>query len=615
MENHLPKPEKTYGRSVDLKMHSGKSGGRRPGDRNVDRAEILQMENLYRQGVSANEIARRLGRSPRTVYKFLSGKSSPGLDATGKSRLLDTPPPLLYDQLSQEAKDLLEDFRAFRLKYFNRVTPPFQLEMADTITDCDEEEVLIFVPPGYGKSLMVSHDYPIWRMLRARVRGQRFACLLLSESKDMGVRFIGQIKATLESNRALQNDYGYFKPEHPDNWRRTEVNVDGFPRSEQKEATFESAGARSQINGLRLDLVIADDLVGEQSSRNVDLQTEMEEWFHTQVESRLDPGGTLAVIGTRWRTYDLYGRLLRLKDDDEKAFYRVIRFSAHDISKCPGVEGPHETYPNGCMLWAERVDELTAAKRGKVARRGEYERLMRERHKMGETRFEFVYNQLDVPDEGSIVRPEWIEACKDPERRLGDIPPGTRLIATLDPAPVAFSSAQVWAYDPEDEKRYLVKHKRAKLTSPEVLKLMEEWWTEITAAGHYLIWVVEKNSAHFILQSEEFKRMRMRTGMRIVEHTTQRNKNDPLYGVEALGPLYQYEKVSLPWADIHSREAVQPLISELIAWPNGASDDCVMAQWFFEWNIRRVKNDGHQPYNDTPNMPPYLVAKRKLVTV
>jgi hypothetical protein len=73
----------------------------------------------------------------------------------------------------------------------------------------------------------------------------------------------------------------------------------------------------------------------------------------------------------------------------------------------------------------------------------------------------------------------------------------------------------------------------------------------------------------------------------VVSHQTARNKADPKYGVHTIGFPYKYGQVSLPWNE-RTRHLVQPLVDELLTWPHGQTDDCVMAQWFMEYSLPRL---------------------------
>lgn len=541
-----------------------------------------------------------MGRSRAWVSKHLDGKNT-SYYSLGTSGKADLPPPLREVGLSADAKRALEDFRYFREKYFQRATPNFQLEVADTITGLDaEESLLAFWPPGHGKTTEVTHDYPIWRMLRARAKGQRFACLLISKSGTLGRSFLLRIKRTLEYNRDLQMDFGWFKPEHPDMWTRDQLQVDGFdPELQGKEPTFIAAGSGTHIYGWRVDLIICDDLIDKESGSNVDRMVQLQEWFHEEVESRLEKGASLAVCGTRFSMQDLYGRLLELKDEDtEQPLYKVVLFPAHDTGKCPGPEGPHDEWPHGCLLWPEQKS---------------YKSLMLARSKMGTGRFDFVYNQVESSTDDNLLDKAWVEEAKDKSRVLWDIPRGVKVVCTLDPSPTQYAWAQCWGLDVDTKKRYLIASKRSKMTVSQMIDLITEWTLRLRKHGKEPKWIFEQNAAQrWLFQSADYRVMRQDIGVTVQPHTTGRNKADPDYGIQILGPLYEFGMISLPWGDPDSRSTLAPFISELISYPGGATNDGVMAEWFFEWNIRKIDRHPVTTYTNPDWAPEYLKEHRTM---
>jgi len=58
---------------------------------------------------------------------------------------------------------------------------------------------------------------------------------------------------------------------------------------------------------------------------------------------------------------------------------------------------------------------------------------------------------------------------------------------------------------------------------------------------------------------------------------------------------------------MQSKQRIMPLIDEVTKYPHGRTDDCVMAQWFFEWNLPDVTPKG--AYNAAPVWRPSWVTK------
>lgn len=576
----------------------------RNGKANVTRGEIQQMHNLKAEGVTNAEIARRIGRSQATVEKYIYGKSNTWYRKEAQD--LHLPPPKRLKDLDPEAREAIEDFRVFRNRYFKRDVPSFQQEVCNSITSLTSGQALVAMwPPGFGKTTLISHDYVMWRMLRARCYEQRFACLLISKTANMARAFLRRLRGTMEVNKGLQEAYGWMKPENPDRWTEEQLRVDGFDLELMgKECNFIAAGMDSQIYGWRVELIICDDLVDKSNATNIELTDKLQAKFHEEVESRLESGGSLSVCGTRFSMNDLYGRLINLRDEDTgEQMYKIVQYPAHNADRCPGKDGPHDEYPEGCHLWPAQKS---------------YRWLMRERQKMGTARFDFVYNQVESSSDENLIRKEWVDACKDHERVFWALPKNQPLhvICTLDPSPTQYACAQAWAYNPDSQQRYLIAYERKRMTVSDMIQLIEDWTLHLRDLGKEPKWVFEQNAAQrWLFQSLDYKLLRQRIGVRVLPHNTGRNKADPDYGVQILGSVYEFQRVSLPWGSPEVRNKLEPFITELITYPNGQTDDGPMAQWFFEWNIRKLGRSPVSGYYDPKWAPDYLKDSRKIIPI
>jgi hypothetical protein len=94
-----------------------------------------------------------------------------------------------------------------------------------------------------------------------------------------------------------------------------------------------------------------------------------------------------------------------------------------------------------------------------------------------------------------------------------------------------------------------------------------------------------------MLQYDHVRRWRSLNDVDILPHTTTRNKSDADYGVETLAPHWRFGRVRLPGAG-DGKVISMRLVDEITKYPHGRTDDCVMAEWFFEWNL---------PNLDAPN--------------
>ena len=430
----------------------------------------------------------------------------------------------------------------------------------------------------------------------------------------------------------------------------TVLQPDGRPLS-QKEATWSAFGSDSGFLGGRFDLVIWDDVWDPKKMRHIEKRNDLYKWWDEVAETRLEPGGLLILNGQRMGADDIYRYALDKvaiiedwehdEDDhvvnseapvgagmvsDEKSEqgmvsspsetpvpasleerkYHHLSYQAHYQNLCNGYHRRHDKpWPDGCLLYPSRLP---------------WKKL---RHIKSQTpdRFEVLYQQQDTDPGSVLVDPTWIAGgtgrdgvnhvgCWDNDRDLWELPkflPSSPVVmASADPSPSNFWALQCWAYVEESDYRYLLESYRRKMDAPSFLDwshdrqefsgIAEEWWQHSNDMGHPIqYWIVEANAAQkFILQYDHFKRWAAKRGVELVPHYTHsRNKGDPKYGVQMLAPLYRHGKIRLPGKQMtQARPHSLLLIDEVTKWnPEGTgarTDDCVMAQWFFEHNLDRL---------------------------
>lgn len=538
--------------------------------------------------------------------------------------------PKTRAQMSPEARRALDDFAYFRRRYFGRVSSPWQEEAGNTIVELlatpQKEFVVINCPPGSGKSTLFTHDIPVWLTARNRaIRG-----LIGSRTEKQARTYTGRMKRTLERNTlaladddlkrkgraydaegVLAADYGSFRPSNPDVWRREEFIVEQADATsiDEKEPTWTAFGMDSGSLGWRVDYVLWDDVVDKTVIRTVEAMENQRTWWEDEAETRLEPDGLLVLQGQRMSSTDLYRHSLDMKagadDEDEiseQPKYRHIIYKAHYEDICEGVHSPRDAqpYPNGCLLDPIRLPwrELSSIQRNRGAK------------------YRVLYQQEDLDPATVLVQKAWIDGgrdaegadcpgCWDNDRDVWQIPAGLSqpymMIATADPSPTKFWSIQAWLYHPASEQRFLIDLIRQSMDAPDFLDwnansntftgVMEEWQKKSEDLGiPFSYWIVESNAAQrFLLQYDHVRRWVAKHGCQIIPHQTHRNKSDPEFGVQTIAPHYRFGRVRLPGMQrTMARPTSLKLVDEVTRWPEGQTDDCVMAHWFLEWNLPQI---------------------------
>jgi hypothetical protein len=562
---------------------------------------------------------------------------------------------------SDVAREALDDIELFARRYFGIILRPWQKDAADRIVDLytspEEEYVVINVAPGSGKTTFFCKILPAWITCRDRtVRGlqgsnvQRLADMnvrqlrrefertlpIKGEPKEVGMGL------AIDAVSTLPRDYGNFKPENAELWRG-DTFVVAQPNDAvlaDKEPTWSAFGRNTGFLGFRYDFVIWDDVYDRSAMRSAEAREELRRWWDDIAETRLEPGGLMILQGQRLSAEDIYRyaldkvRFIETDDDefDEVAGqkYHHIKYVAHDEHRCQKQHKRTDPpWPEGCLLDPRRLP---------------YSKLRGIQERSPE-QYAVVYQQEDVAAGSTLVNPLWVTGgtdadgitypgCWDDDRDLWEIPHGAgdthnaMMIATADPSPTKFWAIQCWYVNLDTGFKYLMENLRQTMDSPSFLDwnvterrftgIAEEWWHITKAMGHPIThWIIEANAAQkFIMQYDFFKRWASQRNVELIAHYTHsRNKTDPDYGVWMLAQEYKYGRCRFPGkSNTYARPHSLQLISEAQRWTpdreHVMTDDCVMAQWFLEHNLPKLR-----PPVTTPTMlrRPSWVRNRRYV--
>jgi len=655
-------------------------------------------------------------QTPTEVAEALATGEIPSQDEN------DFPDPKKYEELNKAAQRAHDDFAYFRQRYFNRRHIPWQVEMCDILmkwieTGQESKEAglpevikgIINTPPGGGKTTTITHDFVIW--LICRNRNVRIG--LGSRTTGQSEKYVRRARTTLEKNVLLNLEYGRFKPLEPELWRKDAFVVDGVeghaaslhyklsmagfdPESpevikrledpeddihdilKQLESVFvtgekePTCSALSQDMGFlggRFEVNLWDDLCDRSNSRSAEQRESLTEWWHAEAESRCEPGGIVALIGTRFGKYDLYRHckdLVYSTDDDldemimqnisanmtpdqikaakeeaeklmaikygedyekserkQTSIYKYARFPAHDEDKCENPNSLKNEDHIGCVLDPQRFTF----------------RHIQKVQASDPRKFALTYQQLDDETVSSLVKEVWLTGgmdkdglllpgCFNYNRELLEFPEGIDRedcysLVTVDPSANNWWSIQWWIYDERNDKDYLVDLLRIRLQAGNFLEwnkntqafsgIMEEWQKRSEEMGWPVsLWIIEQNGAQRYLLQYRFVQEWMKKHKTLIKgHETSRNKTDPEFGVETLGPRYKQGLVDLPYSDqsLKTRVVVNEFKTELMEYPDGLTTDMVMGHWFLHFNRyslpssltvgKNITRELEHPYGDT----------------
>lgn len=258
------------------------------------------------------------------------------------------------------ASELLE---YYIFHYLNLDVPKHQMSWIRHLEG--EDDLLVLAPRDHGKTTVFCRAYPEHITLHY----PNLRVLILSKTHRQAEKTLDLIETDLTQNSKIRRDYG---PELQD-YRRKDNMLFFNRRIAQRDATIEAAGLLGSVTGSHFDVIVADDLIDDESTRTKQRMENVHQWFQGTVEPLLEPDGRMIIVGTRKHYNDLYGRLI-----DSNA-YTVI----HDKA----------IQDDGTPLWPERwpLPKLEEKKR-----------------KMGTVMFNREYQNDPTGLRGQLLKEEWI---------------------------------------------------------------------------------------------------------------------------------------------------------------------------------------------------------------
>lgn len=546
-------------------------------------------QELDSGAMTAGQVAKALGTTGASISRWMAAYRE---DLIAKAKVHER----TREGTPEEAKQTLDDFAAFRSRYF-RVpdekghvlrgvpykTPEFQQRWVDHVVQTIDSggKFQILAPPRHGKTELLNH-FCIWLI----ARNPNIRILMVGGAEDIAAQSIGQVKDELENNEALINDFGgpagQFKPGYRSgkSWSADRFTIEGRTVSGLKSPTMAAIGRGGRLLSRDADLIIVDDIEDHDSTVQPHAREKTRNWFRTQLLSRKEPHTAIFVIGSRQHAEDLYSSLL-----DDPTFVSLVE-TAHDDALCGASDGAPDADHQKCTLFPS-LRPLSW--------------LMEQQSSMGRALYEMVYLNRPRAEGLAVFSKEAIDACKT-RRVLGEVPDYVRLVAGLDPASTGYQAAVLWGYHVDSRVRYLIDVENEQGGGvAQARNIIERWYKQYGCRQ----WVVEENNFQKAIRLDETLRaFCLRENIALEPHETHKNKWDPQMGVTAMAPLFEEDPtdgrrhVDLPWGNADSERRVLPLIRQWLNFSDsvhnkrkGYKSDLVMAGWFPEKIIRRWRQE------------------------
>lgn len=438
--------------------------------------------------------------------------------------------------------------------------------------------LLLNVPPRHAKTTVMSEWFVIWQLACDRDT----QVIIISKTVTLGELLSRYIADQFTSNEKLISSFGIFRPRDLTRpWREAkgELEVQDKDLTRRHGLSIQVRGSGQAILGMEADWVVADDITDRRVARSETDRANEWDFFLGDVLTRLAPDGKAFCIGQRVHAEDLYGRLAKLVDDTGTPTWTQV--------KTPAILDEEA----GITLWPAVWD---------------YPRLVERRKAVSTPLFNCMFQQ--APEHaGEFVPAWWLEGtgdsdhpgCYDRDRSVGEgwqpttyeqgIFPITRVIS-LDPSPTMFAGITVADIIWMPRQHYfwcaIVDVVRDKMGQNKMVQTMHA----MTQRYRPQVCIFETNSAKWLHEDPAWNRVQAMfpVGSVIGQNTTKWNKDDTALGIWSLAADFESGRISIPWKTPDDRGRMEALVDEVLAYPNGTSDDVLMSLWFIKNNYKQL---------------------------
>lgn len=391
------------------------------------------------------------------------------------------------------------------------------------------KRLIINMPPRHTKSEFASYLLPAWFL-------GKFPNKKVIQSSNTGELAVG-------FGRKVRNlvDSEVYKAVFPSLELQQDSKAAGRWNT-SKGGDYFAIGVGGTVTGKGAHLLIIDDPHSEQeaalAATNPDVYDKVYEWYTSGPRQRLQPGGAIVIVMTRWAQRDLTGQVLKAAAQRGGEEWEVIEFPA--------------IMPSGAPLWPEfwSLQELMALQ-----------------EELPNSKWQAQYQQNPVGNESAIVKRDWWQWWEE------DDPPQCEFI--LQSWDTAFEKTQradysagtTWGIfnNPKDGNRpniILLNTYKKRVEFPDLKKDVLKEYKDFEPDAL----IVEKKASGAPL-IYDLRAM----GVPVQEYTPSKGQ-DKIARLNSVSDIIASGKVWIPrtrWAE--------ELVDEIAEFPNGENDDLVDA--------------------------------------
>jgi len=353
-------------------------------------------------------------------------------------------------------------------KYVHGWHIDFICEHLEAVTRGEINRLLINVPPGTMKSLLVSVFWPAWEWGACGKPATRYVSA--SHSQDFAIR------DTLKMRRLVSSEW--YQERWPVPMTKDQNEKTKF---ENKSTGFRQAMAMSSLTGTRGDRVIIDDPHSiEGAISNADRVRTLRVMRETVPNRLTNPDkSAIVVVMQRIHDDDVSGMLL---SEDHGYTHVMLPMEFEPARRCVTAFGSDPRADDGDLLFPARFP---------------LEVIDRDKKMMGSYAVAGQFQQRPSPRGGGIIRGEWFG-------RYSILPTIKHRHIFADTAQKTkehndYSVFQCWGMG-DNGKLYLIDQIRGKWEAPELLRRARDFWGKWSERGAKKIMIEDKSSGTGLIQ-------------------------------------------------------------------------------------------------------------------
>ena len=257
--------------------------------------------------------------------------------------------------------------------------------------------IIVNMPPRHTKSEFASYLLPAWLI----GKNPTLKIIQTTHTAELAVRFGRKVRNLMELD--------LYKAIFPDVELRVDSKAAGRWETEQG-GEYYAAGVGGAITGRGADLLIIDDPHSEQDALSETAMESAYEWYTSGPRQRLQPGGSIVVVMTRWSLKDLTGKLIKAQGSD-------VMSDQWDMIEFPAI------LPSDNILWPEFWKK---------------EELLKVKASLSLAKWNAQWQQNPTAEEGAIIKKEWWNVWESKT-----VPPVSYIMQSYD---TAFSKKETADY-------------------------------------------------------------------------------------------------------------------------------------------------------------------------